>query len=172
MDANHKDRMDCWLDSALRQYGDIEPRIGLERRIMANVQARSRSVAKRYWLLALASIAVLCLSLTAIWHMQVGPPLPSNVAKFSPPSQLVKPSIHQVSRASNLERKSTMRATHLEKFPSPSPLTERELALARYANAFPKEAELIAEQQQTFEEEMQKAQLELRNEAQRSDQER
>src|SRR6185312_7823201 len=100
MDANHKDRMDRWLDSALKQYGDVEPRIGLERRIMANLEVRTHSVARRNWLLALASIAVVCVSATAIWRMEVREPLPCNVAKLSLPSPIVKPNSDQIGTTS------------------------------------------------------------------------
>lgn len=187
MDADHKDRMDCWLDSALKQYGDVEPRIGLERRIMANLEARTHSVARRYWLLALASIAVVCVSASAIWRMEIRQPLPSNISKLSPPSSIIEPNSETGSISLPQPRKHPARvairprqhiemhsahSAHPQNFPSRSPLSERELALARYAATFPREAELIAEQQQIFEEEVQKAQLELRNQTELSDQER
>jgi hypothetical protein len=49
----------------------------------------------------------------------------------------------------------------LERFPSPQPLTQEELALVRYVQSFPQEATLIAQAQEEFELETQK----LMNEA-------
>jgi hypothetical protein len=46
------------------------------------------------------------------------------------------------------------------------------VTLAKYVAQFPKEAELIAQEQETFEQQMQQAALELRNQNQLSDQER
>ena len=43
----------------------------------------------------------------------------------------------------------------LDQFPSPQPLSEQELALARYVNQFPREAELIARAQEEFDREIQ-----------------
>lgn len=44
----------------------------------------------------------------------------------------------------------------LEQFPSPSPLSAEEIALARYARNFPKEAQLVAQAQREFELETEK----------------
>jgi len=42
----------------------------------------------------------------------------------------------------------------LDRFPSPQPLSEQELALARYVSEFPQEATLIARTQAEFENEI------------------
>src|SRR5205085_6200707 len=44
----------------------------------------------------------------------------------------------------------------LDRFPSPQPLSEEELALVRYVQSFPQEATLIAQAQEEFELETQK----------------
>jgi len=47
-------------------------------------------------------------------------------------------------------------APKLDQFPSPRPLSEQELALARYVNEFPQEAMLIARAQEEYEKEIQR----------------
>lgn len=184
MATDDKDPIDRRLESALKQYGTVEPRAGLESRILANLDAQSRLAARRSWLFATAGI-VACIVLIAVWHIKNPQTVAKDVASVSsPPSEHVR----QPSRANSVGAAARapvpagrrhartaahpIVAAHSPQFPTPRPLTERELALARYATSFPKEAQLIAQEQQTFDEEMQREQLELRNQAQLSDHER
>src|SRR5215467_4627541 len=41
--GNRKPEIDQWLDDALAQYGKVEPRTGLESRVLARVQAERES---------------------------------------------------------------------------------------------------------------------------------
>jgi hypothetical protein len=50
----------------------------------------------------------------------------------------------------------------MDRFPSPQPLTQEELLFADYARHFPKEATLIAQEQQSFEQEIRRAEESLR----------
>jgi hypothetical protein len=51
----------------------------------------------------------------------------------------------------------------LDHFPSPRPLSREEVLLARYAQHFPKEAVLIAQQQDKFQQEIEQAEQEGKN---------
>jgi hypothetical protein len=51
----------------------------------------------------------------------------------------------------------------LEQFPSPRPLSQEEVILARYAQHFPTEAVLIAQQQDKFQQEIEQAEQEAKN---------
>ena len=186
MEIPSKDRFDQLLDSALQQYGNVQPRTGLESRILASIETQSRSVRRRRWILSLASIAGVCAITGALLHLgneskpSVGTEIsshqfpmlkatgnPPNVASAFPPIKKSAPPGKRQFLKLSAGSKSTR---HLQHFPSPLPLTEQELALAKYAESFPKEAELIAQEQQTFDEQMQKAQQDLRNQTELSDQ--
>ena len=52
----------------------------------------------------------------------------------------------------------------LDRFPSPQPLSEQELALARYVSEFPQEATLVARTQAEFENEIQQKMKDARSE--------
>jgi hypothetical protein len=187
MEANDRDRLDKWLDSALSQYGNVQPRAGLEGRIVANLEARRR-VVRRRWALVFAGVAVACAMLVTGWPNKSTKALQTNLAKLSHPSPAIDEMVDQTSttralpsRTQRVQQKTWAKVrraansdatSRLSQFPSPSPLTDRELTLAKYVAQFPKEAELIAQEQETFEQQMQQAALELRNQNQLSDQER
>jgi hypothetical protein len=73
MEDVDKDRLDQWLDSALRLYGIAEPRVGLEGRILASlattedqVLAGSARIAPR-WLWALGTTAAAVFLAATLW---------------------------------------------------------------------------------------------------------
>lgn len=185
MATEDKDRLDEWLDSGLKQYGDVQPRAGLEGRIIANLEAQSRLAARRRWMLAFASVAVACTILIAARHSEMSRRTARTVARVSSPaaeSPTTRPNTSSVLTTKKtlllptVQRHTRPRlnsvTARLYQFPSPRPLTDRELALAAYAKNFPKEAEKIAQEQETFEQEMERAQLELQNYTQQLNQER
>lgn len=184
MATDDKDRLDKWLDSALKQYGNVEPQVGLESRITANLEARSRFSTRLGWAFATA-VVVVCIILVGVWHHEntvSGTKDAANI--WSLHSERATPvlnenSVHIATRtAPAMQRRHTPRTpysiapAHSRRFPSPRPLTDRELTLAEYAKSFPKEAELIAQEQQTFDQEMQREQLLLQNQSQSSFEER
>jgi hypothetical protein len=175
MEIKHRDRFDELLDKALRQYGNIEPRIGLETRILANIRAAgNRSHWRHTWLVAATVTAALVISMAiGIWHQVLTPkqnvPAPAvsqdamkevNSATIPRNPRLVKPRTSRRRQrsipGSNLGSPDSPR---LDKFPSPLPLSQEELLLARYAEHFPKEALLVAQKQRDFEEEIRQAEL-------------
>src|SRR5947208_1998971 len=46
MNLRDNNRLDQWLDSALSEYGEAEPRAGLEKRVMANLALRTTEIPK------------------------------------------------------------------------------------------------------------------------------
>jgi hypothetical protein len=56
----------------------------------------------------------------------------------------------------------------LDQFPSPQPLSEEEIALAQYVRNFPKEAQLVAQEQEEFEIEIEKEMNDASSETRRS----
>jgi hypothetical protein len=62
-----------WLDSALGQYGKAEPRIGLESRVLASLQAeRNRITSRRRWWWAMGAVAAAVATVAVLWVGQNG----------------------------------------------------------------------------------------------------
>ncbi len=161
------------LDNALKQYGKAEPRAGLEDCVLAAIQAEGRQVTPRQWMWwpALVACAVLLLSLTTVFlarkrHADTSAasqnslviPAPRkeperDIAKANPHgSGLVRktPAVQSAHAA----RFSPLPSGHVpsnsprsDQFPSPEPLSNQELMLARYVEEFPREAALTAKAQ-------------------------
>lgn len=178
LDKANRTPLDDELDSALAKYAAVEPRAGLEQRILANLKAQhrpARTVAWWRWAGTLA--AVLVITILAVWRaekhrLEQVVQLPANA------SQKPQPQIANM-RASGRNRQFSARVAmrrprkraspgatqavgeestkpKLDQFPSPQPLSQEELALARYAMEFPEEATLIAKAQDEYEREVQR----------------
>jgi hypothetical protein len=177
-----KDSLDDWLDKALQQYGNADPRIGLESRILANLEAAGRRrvlLGNSYgWLLAGASAVALLIGIwLGTWHRampatkteptqqiaedfgkQIGPKItspaqPRHTGRKLPPRR-------QTVAARDAE---LARGPRLDHFPSSRSPSEQEVLLTRYASQFPTEARLIAQEQDKFQQEIQQAEQELKN---------
>jgi hypothetical protein len=159
------------LDAALGKYAAVEPRAGLEDRILANLRAERARVPDRAWWRwcvagALATVVVLALALA--WRSGK-PPRPVVANHSSATTQAAKePAIEVISsggadehrpqasarartRITNLIRRETVVATNpkldqpkLDQFPSPRPLSEQEKILQSYVAEYPEKAVLIA----------------------------
>lgn len=169
-----RDELDDELDLALAKYAAVKPRTGLEERILANIRAERAHVPDRawwHWGLAAAVAAVLVVAMA--WRL--GKPSHSVVVSHpSAATQVLKepgtqdaangqrsgphplgPSPAQKTTAIHAHPPVAMAAeARLDRFPSPQPLSEQELALARYVSEFPQEATLIARTQAEFENEI------------------
>jgi hypothetical protein len=178
METNDRDRFDDVLDKALRHYGNVEPRIGLESRILANMQVAGKRALSGYrWVLAGAIATALVIAIDGgIWHQALMPkqnitlpPVPKNalravgsetiprtpqIAKTRAPRQR-----RYTSAASSVASTSTPK---LDRFPSPLPLSQQELLFASYAEHFPKEALLLVQEQRDFEEDIRLAERDAR----------
>ncbi len=184
--------IDDLLDNALKQYGAVEPRAGLEDRVLAAVQAEARTEGRQVtprnwsWWPAVVACAVLLLSVAVAflgWNHRADTwAAKSQAPAVSAPRQspekvsgkasqdLAKASPHAWSdgRPSGKVRagsrpsvaRELSQAPHLEQFPSPRPLSEQEIMLARFVEQFPREAAMIARAQTRLlaqeEEEMQR----------------
>jgi hypothetical protein len=168
-----RDELDHELDVALARYAAAEPRTGLEERILANMRAERAQVADRAWwrwgLAAAAAVVVVAMA----WRLGK-PSHPVVVSHPSAATQILKEPATKVvangrrSGPRRLERGLAQKANaihahppvamvaeaRLDRFPSPQPLSEQELALARYVSEFPEEATLIARTQAEFENEI------------------
>jgi len=169
-----RDRLDQWLDGALRQNEIAEPRPGLEGRVLARIAAASKRHGTQRswpWILATASaIAVFALIGLSVSHYSAKTPstavpqvsrnsVMARVAEISAPVSL-KPALRRSHRKRAPALTRTIDEPKLEHFPSRRPLSEQERVLASYAARFPAEAALIAREQAKFEQEIAKAQEE------------
>ena len=155
-----QDRFDRWLDSALQQYGDLEPRAGLENRILAHFDSVPRNNSNGAWKVALAAFSAACL-LIGLWfgmptHRAQRPvvavtPTPAlAVADSRRRTQPSRPAVHVAAHTKkrNLPRlEAAVNEPRLPQFPSPMPLTKEEQMLRRYVTEVPHEAVLVARAQ-------------------------
>lgn len=178
MESRDRDRLEQWLDGALRQREIAEPRPGLEGRILARIaleSQRHRTPKSWAWVFATAAVAALLAVFGAgVRHdSEKAPPLevaaasrnsvPARGAHSSAPASL-RPGVRNHSERKRTRAVvGTIPAPKLDHFPSPRPLSEQELALENYAERFPAEAALIAQDQQKFDQEIAKAQEEAEN---------
>jgi hypothetical protein len=152
--------LDRELDAALARYAAVEPRAGIEARVLANLQAERELSAHSPWgwkpVTALAA-AVLILAAVLAWtsgrrtqavHRESGATSHPQVALNSanrperPPTPFVK-SESGGRRAHPVHRLATT-VPKLEQFPSPQPLSEQEQMLANYVAKDPEHAVLVA----------------------------
>lgn len=167
MEPNEKERsLDEWLDAGLRQYGQAEPRLGLETRILARVRAERENAPTRRWLWwpALAGLTAILLIGVGVFlvkskdsgvqsplakgsqaPLEQKAPEPSQ-AKGSPIQQASSRRIRTIPRPARSHVAEPVLA-RLDQFPSPQPLSEQEVILARYLEQFPREAGLMAQAQ-------------------------
>ena len=177
MESRDKSRFDEWLDKALHEYGEAEPRAGLERRVLATLAA-NKTVRGWNWKLAFAgSCAVAAVvALVLVVSFRPGPEhVPAKQASNSGfgvpqprtenPTKISAPQVVRASAAKLRGKRPHAVVTaasepRLDHFPSPRPLTLQEVVVASYAERFPQDAAVIAQEQQKFDDETAKAQQE------------
>ncbi|HEY3975056.1 MAG TPA: hypothetical protein VGM18_18765 [Candidatus Sulfotelmatobacter sp.] len=156
--------LDRVLDAALADYAAVEPRAGLEERILANLRAEPMHVGgarwKWGWAAAVAGVALIVLTLS--WLQRPTPTVASHPsgARQSPPQSGTELSsraaVEVPLRAHERIRKTAARrfprtavagGPKLDVFPSPQPLTEQEKLLAGYVAEYPEHAVLLARAQ-------------------------
>src|SRR6202171_4819089 len=67
------DALDRELDAALAQHGAVEPRAGLEQRVLTNLQAEREKIASRTWwrwpvTVALAAAVTIAVGVSLTWR--------------------------------------------------------------------------------------------------------
>jgi hypothetical protein len=159
------DELDRELNAALTKFAAVEPRRGLEDRILVNLRAeRQHNSARTWWrwpvVAALAALIVVAVSIS--WRSAKvpyittqHPPAPTNEynrtqtannnnkeTRITRPHNTVskRRGKHAVSHPATV----LAPAPRLGQFPSPQPLSEQEEILARYVARFPEHAALIA----------------------------
>jgi hypothetical protein len=155
-----RDDLDRTLDAALSKYTSVEPREGLEERILANVrEASTRDAQRAWWNWGFAVLtALLLIAAALVWrwnqptqkpvaahpstvkHGPVEPDLAHRDENNAPPRSLPRRTArHQP------EREVGAANPKLDVFPSPLPLSEQEKILASYVSQYPTHAALVAE---------------------------
>lgn len=176
IDTMNRTPLDDELDAALAKYAAVEPRAGLEQRILANLKAQQRPARTVAWWRWAGTLAVLVITILVVWRAEKHRSeqvvrLPVNASQKSQP-QIANMGASGKTRqfpARVVARRPRKRASpgvtqavgkesakpKLDQFPSPQPLSQEELVLARYAMEFPEEATLIAKAQDEYEREVQ-----------------
>jgi hypothetical protein len=162
------DQLDHVIDAALTKYAAVEPRTGLEERVLAVLRAEQTTArAKTWWRWgmagALAAVLVVALALALRSGKSSHPVFVNRPAETQPsPTQApltanagaeTVPARVPPVRKQNRQPISTRLAADpkLDVFPSPRPLSEEELALARYVRNFPSDAKRVAQAQEASE---------------------
>ena len=164
--------LDHELDTALAKYAAaVEPRDGLETRILANLQAaREREARRPSWLWVRAAVAVVAIVVMwMVWrpvtplyieiaHDPTGAREEQPGEAASDASSVVTPDrapqpkyrsrIHRSKKRNSLGPAGVVAVQpKLDQFPSPRPLSEQERMLADYVAQFPADAALVARAQ-------------------------
>jgi len=165
--SRSNDALDRELDAALAQYGAVEPRAGLEQRVLTNLQAEREKMAARTWwrwppAVALAAAVTIVVGASLVWRSAKAPPLvsvdrpPTRVQSGGQDGPALAGDVRNLPPLnSSARRKQTNRDRRrqpavaalpkLEQFPSPQPMSEQEKILASYVAQYPEHAALIAE---------------------------
>ncbi len=185
MQSNHHERwndaetggdvLDRALDAALAKYSSVEPRLGLEQRILARLRSEQDRIPTRSWWQWSAVGAVTALIVIAIGFAWKSNWPAKTVSQRHPsaPIEMAQPSATQVAANGETQAAAVIRRRYkatrrrvprpvavadepkLDQFPSPEPLTQEELALVRYVRQFPSDAVMVASAQEEFEKEIQ-----------------
>lgn len=164
MTDRKQDEFDTALDAALAKYAAVEPRAGLEDRILANLRANQEHVRNRSWWrwsVAGALAAVVFVALALAWRSFKPSPVAvenhsseAQIGKYPPMKAAVDernavrvPATSQTVRVvARRQHPSATASTQpkLDQFPSPRPLGEQERLLQNYVAEHPQHAVLVA----------------------------
>ena len=161
------DALDRELDAALAKFAAVEPRAGLEERLLAHLQSEREHDPRRGWWrwsvvhTGVAITAMVVLMMAWLWRMNVR----QNAAVAHQPPQSALASVwnRQAPRGEGVDNRPSapksappravgrahpaavaIAPPKLLQFPSPQPLSEQEKILAGYVNANPERAVLLA----------------------------
>jgi len=166
MRSEHRQLDDKWLDGALERYGDVEPRAGLELRILAGLRERQTKPARSgaWWLATLLGVGS-ALTAGLVFFAWLAPPPRAPLARVAGSPVPAKTSgngnIGVRAHPHNIQRRAggppftgpredapgAQSTPRRDQFPSPSPLSEQEEMLARYVREHYQEAVLVARAQ-------------------------
>ena len=174
------DPVDPVLDAALAKYAAVAPRAGLEDRVLAHLQAdRARVPVRAWWRWGQAGVlaAIVIVATTLAWKARTGTHLPTahhpattehirrpanrptasaseRIVANTPTRVQHSGGVIAVRRAASRGQAVAQADPKLDVFPSPRPLSQEELALARYVRNFPTDAKLVAQAQEASEREV------------------
>jgi len=171
MSSQHEDRLDRWLNTALRQHGNGEPRVGLEGRVIANlnsIQSRPSVRERRIWVLA-ASTAVAIIAISSVWFASQSKQNQQRNARNETVMHSLDTrgsaertpmvSLRTQKESGHKGRRPTRQIVpngwdpelasepRLEQFPSPRPLSHEEGLLQAFIRNSPQQAVLVAQAQ-------------------------
>ncbi|HTT19883.1 MAG TPA: hypothetical protein VMG82_13105 [Candidatus Sulfotelmatobacter sp.] len=154
--------LDPLIDAALAKYASVEPREGMEERILANLSCAKTSIGIRTWRnwrVAALIAAVLIVASSLLWQEKKAPhppivvhrPTPGEAPRAAyaanrnagPPPQTKLP--QRRTNRLRAQREIVAPVPKLAVFPSPLPLSEQEQILASYIAQYPEHAALVAE---------------------------
>ena len=178
MERREEQRFNQWLDRALHEYGNAQPRQGLETRILANLAQEKAHVSWRQgWQWVFGCTAAALTVLTALWlgisthtHDKTFSKFPNNptsVKRKAGIANLQPGAIHsaartvaqQTMRQQSKRKMEMVKSSKASQFPSSRPLSIQEQLLARYAREFPKYALEIAQAQASAEAQREREEL-------------
>lgn len=168
MEPHDKDEFNDLLAGSLKRYGEVEPRAGLEGRVLARLAEETHTNSHWAWMWVPATTCA-CLLAVVVWIGIVGkrerPHIGREATKVLTKgnrletaevrSQMDKPRrlrTHEVRKTPLQVANTTPR---LEHFPSPRPLSEQEKLLVAYVREYPKQAAEVAQEQSEREQEFQ-----------------
>jgi hypothetical protein len=149
------DELDRVLDAALKQYSAVQPRQGLEGRILARLRSQTAEPSRAWWrwFTAAAAVAALAVIITMASrpHAKPQPIVAQHPSVTAPVANLTvtsgpRPAVHRPKRRWHAARntQAAKAVPKLDQFPSPQPLSEQEELLASYVAVYPKQAALLA----------------------------
>jgi hypothetical protein len=165
---SQNDVLDRALDAALAKYAVVEPRMGIEDRILINLRTQRVRIANHVWRWSLAAaLAVVVVAAVIDWRSGTpSRPVTANYLTTAQPAPLpatetanryastIQPKTDQTRKLAPL-RQALARSSQpqavvvelpkLDVFPSPQPLNEQEKIMARYLANYPEQAALIAQ---------------------------
>lgn len=161
MGLQDRDQFDDLLDGALKYYGDVEPRAGLEGRVLASLP--SLRPTRLRWTPVLAGMCLAALSFGVWFELSPRKDIPQfgstvtpqelgSTQPNSPPA--IEPGLGTDGRKAIPTKVGRHEEPKLSQFPSMRVLSRQERAMANFVERFPKEAALIAQEQKSFEDEI------------------
>jgi hypothetical protein len=148
---------ETWLDDRLKQYGEAEPRPGLENRVLANLHAEQARLSLRpwWWRPVAAAVTIVTLAIGGFLLRR----RPAGVTISNPgavavgnrePERPVAPAVRPHTEPKRPDRSQpgspiahSSSVPRLEQFPAPAPLSEQEEMLARYVREHRQEATMV-----------------------------
>jgi len=146
------------LDAALAKYSAVEPRMGLEERVLANLRTQpARTTARAWWQWSLASAALVVIAIVGGLAWRANRPPHPVIANH--PITTIEPVVEPEKQIAHRSRKHVLRHERtphvqpeqveitnpkLDQFPAPQPLTAQEKLLLDYVGQYHEQAVLVA----------------------------